>query len=422
MKKLYSILLSIIFTAGTVNASFLKMNNPYVIGPEGRTVEDLRSFARPNQMFRVMPNRPVVATDASGARLYYTPTGKLAVSINKSGETTFSLNGVTKTMDSKGNLTSVTKSVKGTNISEVQNEFGEIIGYKETGYGGKVIREYDKDKNLTRTINYNEYGKKITSIVNEMTKGQTVYDDNGLAAYDLDYEGNRMAKYEYDDKNRLVLKTDAYGNRTHFDENGAMKYTESKDGMVLMQYNYDYDDKGNYTLKSSFDPQTRQTTYYENNKQTSTKNYAGAVVTDYFWNGSKLVATFDRESQETSWYDIDGKTLYTSFNDEVVSKNLYYKGQLVGVWDARSHQVTVFKNERREVVLQLGGFSRVVGEEFIEYQYANEEGDLETGTVYGSKDGVIQMEGVEKVEPTAEDVMRWIAAGLIDEKYLGNIL
>ena len=255
-----------------------------------------------------------------------------------------------------------------------------------------------------------------------MTKGQTVYDDNGLAAYDLDYEGNRMAKYEYDDKNRLVLKTDAYGNRTHFDENGAMKYTESKDGIVLMQYNYDYDDKGNYTLKSSFDPQTRQTTYYENNKQTSTKNYAGAVVTDYFWNGSKLVATFDRESQETSWYDIDGKTLYTSFNDEVVSKNLYYKGQLVGVWDARSHQVTVFKNERREVVLQLGGFSRVVGEEFIEYQYANEEGDLETGTVYGSKDGVIQMEGVEKVEPTAEDVMRWIAAGLIDEKYLGNIL
>ena len=160
MKKLYPILLSIIFTAGTVNASFLKMNNPYVIGPEGRTVEDLRSFARPNQMFRVMPNRPVVATDASGARLYYTPTGKLAVSINKSGETTFSLNGVTKTMDSKGNLTSVTKNVKGTNISEVQNEFGEIIGYKETGYGGKVIREYDKDKNLTRTINYNEYGKK----------------------------------------------------------------------------------------------------------------------------------------------------------------------------------------------------------------------------------------------------------------------
>lgn len=400
MKKLNTILLSLIFTAGTLNASFLPTPNPYVIGPEGRSVEDLRDFARPNQMFSVLPNRPIVATDASGARQYYTPSGKLAVSVATNGETTFSLQGTSITKDAEGKVTSISKNIVGTNLIETKNEFGEVIGYKETGLGGKVLKEYDKDTNLTKTYNYDQFGKNISSIVNEMTQAKTVFDDRGLAAYELDYEGNRLTKYEYDDKNRLTLKTDMYGNRTHYDtSNGTMVYTENKDGIVLSRYNYVYDSIGNYTLDNVVDPTTKEITYFKNGKQTVTKNHAGAVVTDYFWNGSKLVATFNRENQETTWYDIDGRTLYTSFNDKVISKNLYHKGQLVGIWDAKNNQVTILKNERRELILQLGDFGEVAdGEDGFEF----------------NKDVV--------KEPTGEDIKAWIDAGLIDSKYLINPL
>jgi hypothetical protein len=414
MKKINVILLSIIFTAGTLNASFLPAPNPYVIGPEGRTVEDLRDFARPNQMFAIMPNRPIVATDASGARQYFTPNGQLALSVSKDGSTTFSLQGTTKTKDSEGNLTSVSRNIAGTNMIEVTNEFQEVISYKETGLGGKVVREYDKDNNVTKTFNYDAYGKNITSIVNEMTKGRTIFDEKGLATYDLDYEGNRMAKYEYDDSNRLASKTDVYGNVSTFDGNGAMIQTVSKDGDVLSRYNYKYDDKGNYTLESVFDPSTKNTTYFENGKQTVTKNHAGAVVTDYVWDGSKMVYSFDRESQQTTWYDRDGKTLYTSYNNQMISKNLYYKGQLVGIWDVRSHQVTVLKNERRELAVSLGNNGKPSGT--YEYEYTDADGN--TTTISGPSD----VEFDEVIEPTAEDVKMWLDLGIVDKKFMVNPL
>jgi len=417
------------------------------MGPEGRSVEDLRDFAKPNRMFQILPNRPIVATDASGSRLYFTPTGRLAVSISKDGKTTYSLNGITKTRDAQGNLTSVARNIKGTNKIEVANEFGEIISHRETGLGGKVVKEYDKDYNLTRTFEYNKYGKTISAITNEMTKGKTVFDEKGLASYELDYEGNRMAKYIYDDKNRLNVKVDMYGNKTHYSVNGEMLYTENKDGVVLAKYNYIYDDKGNYVLENSFDPLTRETTYFENGKQTVAKNYAGAITTDYFWNGSKLISTFNRENQETTWYDIEGRTLYTSFNDEAISKNLYYKGQLVGVWDVRTNQVTIFKNERREMVLQLGDVGAAVTEasDIVRYsngtdellfrnKYVNDgtikipEGfsyvDTFKGYVLSEKsDGSGNIVSYEQIfEPTGEFIKKWIDAGLIDEKSLVNPL
>ncbi|MDR1244635.1 MAG: hypothetical protein LBJ98_01490, partial [Endomicrobium sp.] len=59
---------------------------------------------------------------------------------------------------------------------------------------------------------------------------------------------------------------------------------------------------------------------------------------------------------------------------------LYYKGQLVGIWDVRKGQVTIFKNERKELVLQLA----------------------------------------ENEEPTAEDVKIWIDMGLVELAHLAS--
>jgi len=394
MKKISSIILSIIFAASPLLAFDMPgqpQSNPYQMGA-ARPMEDLRDFGTPARMFDIMPNRPLVATDANGNKCYYTSTGDLALTISKNGQKTFTLNGVTKTKANDGTLISTAKTIKGTNTIQITNDSGQIIGYQKTGFGGQIVAEYDKDYNKTKTYIYNKYGKTISCIVNEMTKGKTVFDDKGRATYELDYEGNRMASYFYDDKNRLTEKLDAYGNRTHYDGNGAMTYTENKDGVVLMKYNYKYDEDGHYVMDNSFDPTTNETTYFDSNgRQTVTKNYAGAIVADYFWNNSTLVATFNRQNNETTWYDIDGKQLYTTFNDEIINKCLYYKGQLVGMYDDRNKQVTIFKNERRELVLQLGI-----------------EDDGNGNTTISS----------DVKEPTAEEIKKWIDDGLVDKKFL----
>ena len=422
MKKIICVSLLLSLISLNINAAPMSSKNPYMFGfgNAARPVEDLRSYAKPNKMTRILPNRIIQATDSSGNRQFYTPTGRMALSIGKDGSRTYSLNGMQKSTDKDGKLLSVSKNVTGTNMIEVTNEFGEIISYKETGIGGKIIAEYDKDRNQTRQYIYDEYGKNISAIVNLMNGGRTVFDDGGKPAYELDYEGNRMAKYEYDEYNKLVSKTDAYGNVTLYDDKGNMTHTENKDGTVLVSYNYGYDKNNNYVLLTAFDPTTRSTTYFEDGKQKYSTNYAGAVTTDYFWNGSKLIATFNRENQETTWYDIDGKTLYTSFNDQIINEYLYYKGQLVGVFDARVNQVTIFKNERRELVLQLGKQGEPIkGEK----QVIKEIGATEGEHIWGPVETV---EGFEPYDPgprpTAEDIMRWIEAGLIDNKYISSPL
>jgi YD repeat-containing protein len=343
----------------------------------------------------------------------------MAFSVNQDGSRTYSLDGVQKTMDKNGKLLSVSKNVRGTNLIEVTNEFGEIISYREMD-GGNIIAEYDKDKNQTKQYIYDEFGKTMSAIVNLMTQGRTVFDENGYPAYELDYEGNRMVKYEYDDVNRLVSKTDVYGNVTKFDEHGNMTHTENKDGIVLMSYNYVYDRDDNYVLDTAFDPSTKSTTYFKDGKQQYTKNYAGAIITDYVWNGSTLLYTYNRENQETTHYDIDGRTLFTTFNDQLISECLYYRGQLVGIYEARSNQVTIFKNERRELVLQLGEYGGTIKGE---NQVIKEVGAREGEHIW---DTVEIVEGVEPYNygrrPTAEDIIKWIEDGLIDNKYIASPL
>ncbi|MDR1523452.1 MAG: hypothetical protein LBS29_05855 [Endomicrobium sp.] len=382
MKKISSLLLTFVISFSRPCFSALPSQNPYNIGPEGRTIEDLTNFAKPKDMVSILPNRPVQATDSSGNRQFFTTTGSLALSISKDGSVTFSLSGQSKTVDSKGNLKKEEKSIIGTNITEVRNEFGEIVSYKEKGIGGQIVKEYDKDKNLTKTNVYDSYGKRMVASVNELTKAKTVFDDKGRAIYDLDYEGNRTAKYEYNDKNMLTTKIDMYGNKTYYDENQNPKYIENEGGAIISEYIYIEDKNGNVYLDKTYDKKTGETTYYKDGKQQYTRNQAGAIITEYGWSGSKLVYSFNKTNNETTWYDIDGKALYVAINDTIISKNLYYEGQMVGVWDKRNNEVTIFKNERRELTLKID-------------------------------DGL---------EPTGAMVKAWVDTGLIDKKYLTGLM
>ncbi|MDR2426358.1 MAG: hypothetical protein LBD46_04160 [Endomicrobium sp.] len=449
MKKINLILLSIIFLTGTLNASFLPTPNPYAIGPEGRTVDDLAAkWMPPNRSVNILSGRPLRATDKDGTQSYYTTNGKLAVSFSKDGQATFTLGNMSISKDKDGKTISSSKTVNKTNLVEVTNEFGEVISYKELGFGGKIVAAFDKDKNLIATYNYNQYGKALLSVVNEMTKGMTVYEEKtGLPTYDLDVDGNRMAKYIHDDNGRLLEKIDAYGNIIHYDGNGAVTYAEDKDGVVMSRYNYKYDTDGNYVLESVVNPRTNEITYFdENGRQTVTKNHAGAITTDYLWRGSVLVATFDRERKETTWYEIDGKAKYTTFNDIIINKNLYYEGQLVGVWDARTNQVTVLQNERREIVIQLGGGTSSNPVELTTLvRCSNEKGESTVLTLKNFQENSKIGEAYNKIEefqgyvlqsnengniveydpviePTAEEIKKWLDEGLIDKKYMYNPL
>jgi YD repeat-containing protein len=424
MKKFNSILLTLLLISVNLNAANLPGfgNKVYQFGfgNAARNVEDLRAYAAPVQKYSILPGRPVVATDQSGNRQMYSPNGNMVMSVSKDGTRTYSLSGVQKTLDKDGKLLSVSKNLTGTNRIDNYNEFGELISYKLTDMGGKVLSEYDKDDNKTRQYVYDGYGKNISAIINTLNGGRTVFDDKGLPAYELDYEGNRMARYEYNELNQLVSKTDAYGNVTKYDEKGNMTHTENKDGIVLVSYNYGYDKDNNYVLFTSFDPTTRSTTYFENGRQTVTKNYAGAIVTDYCWNLSKLLWSFNRETQETTYYGIDGKTLYTAFNDQLIQEFLYYKGALVGLFDARNNQVTVFQYERREVTLQLGTPGAPITSE---RQAIKEIGSNESNHVWGTYEGVDGFEPYDPgPRPTAEDIIRWIEDGLIANKFIGSPL
>jgi hypothetical protein len=369
---------AIIFNVSVASAQLpTQQGNPYNIGPEGRTIEDLKEFAKPNQMFEILPNKPIVATDSSGNRQYYTPSGQMSVSISKDGHVTFNLSNMTKTIDAQGNLVSTEEYIDGTNMKVVKNEFGEIISYKETGFGGNIVKEYDKDKNLKKSYTYDMYGKNLSYVTDEMTKGRTIF-EKGQAKYEEDFEGNVTAVYNYDENRMLVSKVDMYDNITYYDNKGNITHSQNKEGVVIARYHYEYDENGNYVVVSSYDPSTRETTFYKNGKQQYVKNASGAIITDYMWNGTKLICTFNRANKETTWYDIDGKTLYTSYDNELISKNLYYKGQLVGIWDVRKGQVSIFKNERKELILQLA----------------------------------------ENEEPTQVDVKTWIDKGLIELAHL----
>ncbi len=324
MKKTIVLVLTFMLAAGNGWASFLEAPSPYTFGPEGRTIADLRNFATPKMMVNILPNRPVVATDSSGNRLYYTPDGKMSLSISKDGSMTFSLGGTTKSLDAQGNLTSIATKISGTDMSEVKNEFGELLGYRQYDASGKVSKEYDNQGNLTKTYNYGKYGKTISYIVDEMSKTKTTYDEFGRETAVYDADGYILSASQYEDvsykrgedgKTLIVAQTgnsESHGllvsrenyqykqnsidepvelvcSTTYFNEKGSPTVVKDAKGYVTSKFVYKQDTNGNEILDQVVNPRTGEITYYKNGKEDRVVNAEGTVTKQYYWNGSKLM-------------------------------------------------------------------------------------------------------------------------------------
>ncbi|MCR4662827.1 MAG: hypothetical protein K5622_02930 [Endomicrobiaceae bacterium] len=347
MKKLQVFVITLLFLiTNNIQASFLQGPNPYSFGPQGRSVSDLRDFAKPKSMVRILPNRPVVATDSSGNRVYYTPDGKMTLSIAKNGAMSFSLGGLSKNYNSSGEYSGSIKTLRGSGLlQEVRNKEGEITNYKALNGEGKVSQTFDKDGNLTATYVYTNQGSKLDYVQNEMTLGRSYFDDYGRTMCDVDADGFILATYQYQDvayeygeDGKTVTKIDTNGNKgkgllltkktteqtatgdivfstTFFDEEGSVLRTEDSKGFITSEYHYKKDTKGNKIIDFIVDNLTQTKTYFdENGNKDYTIDDLGVVVAKYYDDYTLNVSGTDGAFTVTR-YDIDGKELFTTFQN-----------------------------------------------------------------------------------------------------------
>lgn len=384
MRKLQALTISLLFLiTNNIQASLFQAPNPYSFGPQGRTVSDLRNFATPREMIRILPNRPVVATDSSGNRLYYTSDGKMSVSIAKDGSMSFSIGGVTKSRNSDGDITGITRTIQGSGgWQEVRNDKNQIISYRALNGDGKVIATYDKDKNLTATYVYTGQGAKLDYVINEMTQGKTFYDEYERAKYEVDMDGYILKTYQYEDviyeidendvsrktlrevptnvgsNQGLLVSSRDYGfdigsieqgtamatsayTTTFFDKEGKPLYVKTPDGLISIEYHYKNDGGANKILDYEIDNLTKTKTFYdEHGNKDYTVNELGTVIAKHYDGCTVNLLSSDGASQVTR-YDIDGKELYTTLtnvsynsdgtidkvmnNDNETLKQYYYK-------------------------------------------------------------------------------------------------
>ncbi|MBQ3835054.1 MAG: hypothetical protein II816_06035 [Elusimicrobia bacterium] len=360
MKKMQAVIISLLFLiSSTTQAALFEAPNPYKFGPQGRAVSDLRDFATPKQMVSILPNRPVVATDSEGNRVYYTPDGKMALSIAKNGAMSFSLGGVTKSKNSSGELTGITRTIQGSGLrQEIRNENDQIIGYKELNGKGKTVATYDKDNNLTSTYHYKGQGAKLDYVQNEMTLGRTYYDDYNRAIYEINFEGYVLATYQYQDvsyeygsdgksvvaertslpageKNRglLISKKNYEAEFEKFNEEegtsehsigykttfynleGRETHVTNNNGQIIQEFHYKNDGAGNEILDYIEDNLTHNKTYFdEHGKKDYTVNDQNTVLTRYF---DDYIVNYSRDGNyaEVTMLDIDGTELYTTLKN-----------------------------------------------------------------------------------------------------------
>lgn len=396
MKKMQVLIISFLFITTTITnniyASFLQTPNPYSFGPEGRAISDLRDFAKPNMMVRILPNMPVAATDSEGNRVYYTPDGKMTVSVAKDGSISFSLGGTTKNLDTTGEIKSTTKTLKGSGLlQETRNDKNEIVGYIALNGDGKTSVVYDKDKNVTATYHYTGQGAKLDYVQNEMTKGRTYYDEYERAKVDVDVDRYVLKTYQYGDvgyvldesdvtrktvivaesknedyKGNLVSTRDysfsfentesgevlakSVFSTTHYDKEGAITYTENSEGIETAVYFYKQNTNGDKVLDYVLDNLTKNTTYFnEDGTRNYTKNDKGAVIIKYYDKDGYSVNFNDDNSLEVTKYDIDGKELYTTlkkvlYNDdgtinEVMDKDGRFLEKYEYTTDGKGNQI-----------------------------------------------------------------------------------
>ena len=375
MKKLCVLMVSFLFLTtnlitSNLNASFLQTPNPYSFGPEGRTVSDLRDFAKPNKMVRILTNMPVASTDSEGNRVYYTPDGKMTLSVAKDGSMSFSLGGVTKSLDSNGKIKNTTKSLKGSGLlKEIRNDKNEVVGYTALNGNGKTSVVYDKDKNITATYYYVGQGAKIDYVQNEMTKGRTYNDEYERPKVDVDVDGYVLKTYQYGDVGYVLDESDTTrktviaveskdieykGNlvstreysfsfknvgkgevlaesvysTTYYDKEGAIIYTKNSEGVETSVYVYKRNTNGDKILDYILDNLTKNATYFnEDGTRNCTKNDKGAIITKYYDDKNYYVNFNKDNSLEVTKYDIDGKELYTtlknvSYNEDGTINNV----------------------------------------------------------------------------------------------------
>ena len=412
MKRIQAITISLLFLiSNNIQASFLQGPNPYSFGPQGRTVSDLRDFAKPKQMVRILPNMPVAATDSSGNRVYYTPGGKMTLSIAKDGSMSFSLGGLSKTYNSDGEYNGSTKTLRGSGLlQEVRNKDNQIIGYKTLNGDGKTARTYDKDKNLTATYYYTGQGAKIDYVKNEMTGGRTYYDEYERAMKDVDFEGFILRTYQYEDVDYIMSDTDStrkelvvvkkdrkdgsdvstgllvssrdYGyavgeikqeeglvrydyaySSTYYDREGNILYSKNPDDKITIEYHYKYDDKGNKIKDYVIDNTTKQKTYFdEHGSRDYTVNDEGTVITRYT---DEYAINYDQGAvTSVTRYDIDGTELYTTF------KNIIYND------DGTIDEV----REGEDLVIEKYHYKTVDGKKVIDYVENNMDPDFKEKT------------------------------------------
>ncbi len=355
MRKAIVLIISFIFlVSSNIQASlFAPSFNPYSFGPQGRSVADLRDFAKPKQMANILAGRPVVATKQDGTRVYYSSDGKLCLSIKRNGEMSFSLGGHSLNLDKNGKLKSETKTLKG-NFQEVRNEFGEITGYNQLdGSGSKVILSYDKDMNKIMSYDYGKYGKSLVSSLNLMNGQKTVYDKHERAMAVYSDDGYILTTYQYKDvsydtdkdrrtlittkaegaiENGGIISSKSYHNKivkstdgsdgtdgetildimahttTYYDAEGLIMYVNNYEGVTTNIYYYKKDSVGNKVLEYVLDTTTKEKTYYVNNKQMYVENAEGAVITRYYWDGSRFLYS--------AQIGTDGNWITTTNNDD----------------------------------------------------------------------------------------------------------
>ena len=418
MKKLQALIISLLFLiTNNIQASFLQGPNPYSFGPQGRSVSDLRDFAKPKQMVRVLPNMPVVATDSSGNRVYYTPDGKMTLSVAKDGSMSFSLGGTSKSYNSDGEFSGSSKTLRGSGLlQEVKNKEGEVTNYRSLNGDGKVSQTYDKDGNVTATYVYTGQGAKLDYVQNEMTKGRTYYDEYERAMKDVDVDGYILRTYQYEDVSYVMLDTDStrkeltiikndqsdvstgllvtttdYGydveeiqqkvgkvkynfakTTTYYDQEGNVLYIKNPDDKITLEYHYKKDDKGNKIKDFVLDNTTKQKTFFdEHGNRDYTVNSEGTLISKYY---DDYAVNYEQGAvTSVTKYDIDGKELYTTF------KNIIYND------DGSIDEV----REGEDTVLQKYHYKYdSEGNKIINYVENNFDAEFETKTyTWYSNDG-----------------------------------
>ncbi|MFH1416158.1 MAG: hypothetical protein ABIH89_08775 [Elusimicrobiota bacterium] len=330
MKRIFSLLLALYYISLLACDGIARID-PYSYYPTKVFRPDGQLFKPAKQIIDTNPLRPLVITDKNGNKTYVTSKGDVMVSVDKDGNKAFSIHGrKSHERNMQGQIDKKWKRQAGSNMIEVTNEYDEKVGYMEQGLGGKTVAEYDEDLNITKTFEYDKYGKNVQWVVDELTQAKVKYDEQGKAGYDLDYEGNKIATYRYDLKGILVTRTDAYGNVTSFDKKGNRIQTVTEDGELLATYTYKKDENGYYQIESVKDKQGN-VTLYTDGKQQKEIDENGTVTKLYKWQGSKLIFSEDVITGQVTWYD-NGKPVYTTYEGELVNEWFYHEGKMVGLW------------------------------------------------------------------------------------------